>query len=90
MPYEQKTIKRKPLPYDLPYELRGRKMNSYPLTPISEIKNKDDARTSAIDYQTWASEQNLSYGELVKYQNHFEKLGKKFGLKKEFKENGII
>jgi len=92
MVYKEKNkLKEKShLPYDLPYELRGRKMKSYPLTPISEIKNKGDAIAYAIDYQNWSSEQNLSYGEIVKYQNHFEKLGKKFKLTNEFKENGII
>ena len=81
---------KKTLPYELPYELRGRKMKSYPMISLSEIKTKEEAKTMAIDYQSWASEQSMSYGELAEYQNYFEKLGKKFGLKKEFNENGII
>ena len=91
MTYKIKKPKvKKVLPYELPYELRGRKMKSYPIPSLSEIKTKEEARTMAIDYQNWASEQSMSYGELAKYQNYFENLGKKFGLKKEFKENGII
>jgi len=86
----KKTKVKKTLPYELPYELRGRKMKSYPMVSLSEIKTKEEAKTMAIDYQNWASEQSMSYGELAEYQNYFEKLGKKFGLKKEFKENGII
>lgn len=83
-------IKRpKTLPYELPHELRGRKMESYPLPSLSQVKTKEEARTMAIDFQNWASEQNLSYSEIANYQNYFEKLGKKFKLTEEFKENGI-
>jgi len=82
-------IKSKKLKEKAPSKLRGRKMGSYPMIPVSEVKSKGEARTMAVDYQNWASNQNMSYGELVVYQNYFDKLGKKFGLKKEFKENGI-
>lgn len=91
MAYKIKNKKApKPLPYELSYELRGRKMDSYPLPKLSDVKTKDEARTMAIDYQMWASEKNLSYGEVSNYQNYFEQLGKKFRLTKEFKENAII
>jgi hypothetical protein len=91
MAYNLKSSKRpKPLPYELPYELRARKMDTYPLPNLSQVKTKDEARTMAIDYQNWASEQNLSYSEIAEYQNYFEELGKKFKLTEEFKENAII
>ena len=54
------------------------------------IMTEADARQQAIDWQNWASEQNLSYGELAEYNDHFKKLGKRFGLTEEFEENGII
>jgi len=54
------------------------------------VKDKDMARQVAIDYQRWASEQSLSYGDIAFYTDYFTKLGRKFGLLKEFKENGII
>lgn len=57
---------------------------------ISKIKSKEEARDEAIEWQNWASNQNLSYGELAQYQNYFTKLARKFGLLREFKENGII
>ena len=60
------------------------------LKPISKIKTKAEARAEAMDYQSWASEENLSYGELAKYQNYFKRLGKKFNLTEEFEENGVI
>lgn len=57
---------------------------------FDNVKTKEQAQQVAIDYQDWASEQSLSYGELFYYQNKLEKLAKRFGLVKEFKENGII
>lgn len=51
---------------------------------------KSDARQQAMDFQNWASEQNLSWGEVAECHDHFKRLGKKFGLMEEFKENGII
>jgi len=54
------------------------------------IKTKDEARQYAIDYQQKVSSCNFSYAELIEQQNELIKLAKKFGLIKEFKENGII
>jgi len=55
-----------------------------------DIETADEARDQAIAWQHWASEQNLSYGELAVWGRHFEELGEMFGLTEEFKENGII
>lgn len=52
-------------------------------------KRKEAARQEAIDWQSEASEQNLSYGELAEIGNFFYKLGKRFGLLREFRENVI-
>ena len=52
-------------------------------------KRKETARQKAIDWQSAASEQNLSYGELAEIGNFFYKLGKRFGLLREFRENAI-
>lgn len=52
-------------------------------------KRKEAARQEAIDWQSEASEQNLSYGELAEIGNFFYKLGKRFGLLREFRENAI-
>jgi len=52
-------------------------------------KRKETARQKAIDWQSEASEQNLSYGELAEIGNFFYKLGKRFGLLREFRENAI-
>jgi len=60
------------------------------LKKISAIKTSGEATQIAIDWQGWASGHDLSYAELSEYQGYFEKLGRKFGLTAEFKENGII
>lgn len=57
---------------------------------ITAIKSKDEARQQAIDWQTWAIEQSLSYGELAEWQGYFRTLGNKYGLLREFEENGIL
>lgn len=51
---------------------------------------KLQARQEAIDYQSEAGERCLSYSELAERTNYFERLGKRYGLLKEFRENGII
>lgn len=57
---------------------------------ITAIKSKEEARQQAIDWQYWAGEQNLSYSEIADWAGYFRTLGKKYGLLKEFKENGIL
>jgi len=51
---------------------------------------KAEAREQAIDWQRTIEDQNYSYSELSEWQAYFEKLGRKYGLIKEFKENGIL
>ncbi len=53
-----------------------------------EIK-KEMARQEAIDWQNGFCNHNYSYGELAEFGEHFEKLGRRYGLLKEFRENGI-
>lgn len=50
---------------------------------------KSEAREQAIDWQYETAEQNLSYGELAEAGEYFEKLGRRYGLLQEFRENGI-
>ena len=54
------------------------------------IRTKGEARQKAIEWQQWASRKNLYYSELAAWQKYFEYLGKRFGLIREFKENGIL
>lgn len=51
---------------------------------------KEKAREKAIDIINNISQNNYSYYELFIIQNKLYKIGKKYGLLKEFKENCII
>lgn len=53
-------------------------------------KQKKKARQTAITWQFRAGVKKYSFAELVNYMKHFQKLGKRYGLLKEFRENGII
>ena len=52
-------------------------------------QKKEQAREQAIDWQIETAKQNLSYGELAEAGEYFEKLGRRYGLIQEFRENGI-
>lgn len=52
-------------------------------------EKKEEVRQIAIDWQIEASEQDYSYGELADYGEYFHKLGKRYGLLREFRENAI-
>ena len=57
---------------------------------VEHIKNKGMAQSMAIEYQSWISDQNLSYGELMRWLNWLETVANRFNLIREFKENGIL
>lgn len=50
---------------------------------------KERVRQMAIDWQMNDANENASYAELAEIGNLFFKLGKRFGLLTEFRENGI-
>jgi hypothetical protein len=52
-------------------------------------ERKENLRDLAIEYSNNVGETCLSYGELAEIGCFFEKNGKRYGLLKEFKENGI-
>lgn len=53
-------------------------------------RKKAHARDLAIQWQAEAQQKNLSYMELQEAGERFYKLGKRYGLIKEFKENAIL
>lgn len=55
-----------------------------------EVKNKEEARHYAIDWQNWSAGQNLSYMEMADWYAVFLKIAKKYRLVREFRENSII
>ena len=50
---------------------------------------KAQAREQEIEWQNDFNNHNYHQSELAEQAKHFEKLGKRYGLLKEFKENGI-
>lgn len=50
-------------------------------------KRKAEVREEAIEYSY--SDEELSYEELAEIQDYFRRLGKRYGLLREFKENAI-
>lgn len=56
---------------------------------MTYAERKENVREEAIDWQYEASEKNLSYGELAEAGDYFYKMGKRYGLLREFRENGI-
>lgn len=55
-----------------------------------EINTREEAQDYAQEWQQWAGEESLSYGELAEWGAIFEELAERFDLKEEFMENGII
>lgn len=68
----------------------GKKELKMKIKAIKEIKTKEEARQTAIDWQTWQSKQSLSYAEVAEWNGFFTTLAEKFNLTEEFKENCII
>ena len=59
-------------------------------TKVNNYQNaKEKARRKAMDWQDFFSENSMSWGELAYWQEYFERLGKRYGLLTEFRENGI-
>lgn len=53
-------------------------------------KNKEKVRNLAIKWQSEFGDHNYSWGELASFGNYFEKMGRRYGLIKEFKAECII
>lgn len=53
-------------------------------------RGKENARNEAINYQYDIQEKCLSWWDVAHMGEYFEKLAKRFGLIREFRENGII
>lgn len=51
---------------------------------------KERARQKVVDWQLTFSDNVYYYSDLADFAAYFEKLGKRYGLIKEFRGNGII
>ena len=54
------------------------------------LLGKSRATREAIEYQLGEKTDSESLGEILPMNEHFTKLARRYGLIKEFKENGII
>lgn len=53
-------------------------------------KRKEKLRDEAIQWQFDFSERTMSYYDLMVEQSYFYEQGKRYGLLREFRENGIL
>ena len=53
-------------------------------------KMKEKTRDEAIAWQTAFSEESLSYGELCEMREKLEEKARRYGLLREFAENGVL
>lgn len=60
------------------------------LYALSYREKKAKIREEAIRWQHELTEHSYSMYEVCEKQAYFEKMGKRYGLIQEFKENGII
>ena len=52
--------------------------------------SKERVRNKTIEWQYDFDNHNYSWGELIWFYDYFEKMAKRYGLVREFRENGII
>lgn len=71
---------------------KATKVYNYGCPPIPSRyeRGKAAARQRAIDWQHDQSRRAMSWAEVAEWQGHFLKLARRFGLVREFKENGIL
>lgn len=53
------------------------------------LQLKEETRQKAIEWQNVFDNQDYCWGDIAGINDHFYKLGKRYGLLKEFRENGI-
>ena len=54
------------------------------------MEKKEAARNEAINWQITTANEDISWLELLNYQAHFLNIGRRYGLIREFHENGVI
>ena len=53
-------------------------------------QKKEEARGEAVRWFYNITDKQLFMSEVADYEEYFKRLGKRYGLLKEFRENGII
>ena len=65
--------------------------NLYNLPEPKAVKSAEQGRDIAIQWQQWAGDTDMSYGELAAWNDWFRELADKYPeLLEEFEENGIL
>ena len=54
------------------------------------MQKKEAARNEAINWMITTANDSMSWSDLLNYQDHFLTIGRRYGLIREFHENGII
>ncbi len=54
------------------------------------LKRQGEIQDEAIEWQRSFGDECYSYGELADYAEYFTKMGRRYGLLTEFRENGVI
>jgi hypothetical protein len=62
-------------------------MEDETMSKYQEMKRK--TRNEAIDWQHDFPNHSYSWGEVADWAGYFERLGRRYGLLTEFRENGI-
>ncbi len=57
---------------------------------MTKVKTKEQAINKAIAFQSWQSNQSLSYEDVINWASYFDNLAREFDLVNEFSENGLI
>ena len=58
--------------------------------PPVDTKQPEQVEARILEYFQLCADDDMSWGELAQWQDHFSRLGRKYGLLREFAENGII
>ena len=53
-------------------------------------RRKEQARAAAIEWQRTFGDTPHSWAEVAEQAANFERLGRRYGLLREFKENGVL
>lgn len=71
-------------------EVENIKMLMFKITGKTYQEKKASAQELAIEWQTQFTGYSWSYSEIMEIDEYFYKIGKRYGLLKEFRENAII
>ena len=54
------------------------------------MEKKEAARNEAINWMHTTANDSMSWSEIAEYQDRLMTIGRRYGLIREFRENGVI